>query len=108
MLVLQVTVRVKPEHAAEFVEAAVTNATRSVEDEPGCVRFDVVRDRDDANCLYFFEVYRDDAALATHRQTPHFKAYFEKTQSWLAAPAERRLGTDVFMTNHKSQITNRK
>lgn len=95
MLVLQVTVHVKPEHAPEFIEAAVANATRSAADEPGCVRFDVIRDRDDPNCLYFFEVYRDDAALATHRQTPHFKAYFEKTQSWLAAPPERRFGTPI-------------
>jgi quinol monooxygenase YgiN len=100
VLVLQVTVRVKPEHASEFVEAAVTNATRSAEDEPGCLRFDVIRDRDDPNCLYFYEVYQDDAALAVHRQTPHFKAYFEKTQSWLAAPAERRLGTVISIANH--------
>jgi autoinducer 2-degrading protein len=95
VLVLQVTVHVKPEHASEFIEAAVTNATRSAEDEPGCVRFDVIRDRDDPNCLYFFEVYRDDAALATHRQTPHFKAYAEKIQSWLGAPPERRFGTPI-------------
>lgn len=100
MLVLHVTVRVKPEHASEFVEAAVTNATRSAEDEPGCLRFDVIRDRDDPNCLYFYEVYRDDAALAVHRLTPHFKAYFEKTQSWLPAPAERRFGTIISIANH--------
>jgi quinol monooxygenase YgiN len=99
VLVLQVTVRVKPEHAAEFVDAAITNATRSAKDEPGCLRFDVIRDRDDPNCLYFFEVYQDDAALAVHRLTPHFKAYFEKTQSWLAAPAERRVGTIISTAN---------
>jgi len=44
--------------------------------------------------------YQDDAALAVHRQTPHFKAYFEKTQSWLAAPAERRFGTIISIANH--------
>jgi (4S)-4-hydroxy-5-phosphonooxypentane-2,3-dione isomerase len=95
VLVLLVTVHVKPEHASEFVEAAVTNATRSAADEPGCRRFDVIRDRDDPNCLYYYEVYDDDAALASHRQTPHFKAYAEKIQPWLAAPPERRLGTPV-------------
>ena len=72
----------------------VTNAARR-EDEPGCLRFDVIRDRDDPNCLNFYEVYQDDAALAVHRQTPHFKVYLEKTQSWLAAPAERRFGTII-------------
>jgi quinol monooxygenase YgiN len=95
VLVLLVTVHVKPEHASEFVEAAVTNATRSAADEPGCLRFDVIRDRDDPNCLYYYEVYDDDDALAAHRQTPHFKAYVEKIQPWLAAPPARRLGTPI-------------
>lgn len=100
MLVLHVTVHVKPEHASAFVDAALVNATRSAEDEPGCLRFDVIRDRDDPNTLYFYEVYQDDAALAAHRQTPHFKAYFEQTQFWLAAPPERRFGTDLRMTRN--------
>jgi quinol monooxygenase YgiN len=95
VVVLHVTVHVKPGHASEFVEAAVANATRSAAEEPGCVRFDVIRDRDDPNCLYYYEVYRDDAALATHRQTPHFKAYVEKIQPWLAAPPERHYGTPI-------------
>jgi hypothetical protein len=33
-------------------------------DEPGCLRFDVVADRDDPQRFYFYEVYRDEAALA--------------------------------------------
>lgn len=95
MLVLHVTVHVRPEHATAFVEAAVTNATRSAEDEPGCLRFDVIQDQDDPSCFRFYEVYRDEAALAAHRQTPHFKRYIDTVPPWLAAPAERRLGRNL-------------
>ena len=95
MVVLHVTVQIKPEHASEFMAAACTNAERSAHDEPGCLRFDVIRDRDDAHRVYFYEVYRDDAALAAHRETAHFKAYFAAVQSWLAAPPERRFGVNV-------------
>jgi len=95
MVVLHVTIQVKPEHVAQFREVARYDAEHSEKDEAGCLRFDVIQDRDDANRFYFYEVYRDEAALAAHRETPHFKYYAEKTQPWLAAPPERRFGANV-------------
>jgi quinol monooxygenase YgiN len=92
MLVLLVTVHVKPEHVAEFLDVTRHNAEHAVKEEPGCLRFDVIQDRDDPNCFRFYEVYRDEAALAVHRQMPHFKRYIETTPQWLAVPAERHLG----------------
>ena len=79
MLVLHVTLQVQPEHAAEFMEVARYDAVHSVQDEPGCLRFDVIQDNDDPNRFYFYEIYRDEAAFEAHRQTAHFKHYFEKT-----------------------------
>jgi len=96
MVVLHVTIQVKPQHVSEFMEMARYDAEHSQKDEPGCVRFDIIQDRDDSNRFYFYEVYRDEVALAAHRQTAHFKHYFEKTQPWLAAPPERRFGKNVF------------
>jgi (4S)-4-hydroxy-5-phosphonooxypentane-2,3-dione isomerase len=95
MLVLFVNVQVKPQHLTEFLEAARYNAEHAVADEEGCLRFDIIQDRDDPHRFTFYEVYRDDAALATHRQTSHFKRYIESSEPWLAAPAERRLGRTV-------------
>lgn len=95
MIVLHVTVQVKPEHAADFLEVVRHDAEHSEKDEPGCLRFDVIQDRDDGNRFYFYEVYRDEAALAAHRETPHFKYYAGKTKDWLAAPTERRFGKNL-------------
>lgn len=95
MVVLQVTVRIKPEHLTEYVAAARENAQHAVADEPGCLRFDVIQDRDDPNCFRLYEVYLNDDALAAHRLTRHFKQYIETTDPWMAAPVERRLGTNL-------------
>lgn len=95
MLVLLVTVRVKPENLKEFLAAARENAQHAVADEPGCLRFDIVQDRDNPHAFRFYEVYKDDTALAAHRQTPHFKTYIEASAPWMAVPAERWMGTVV-------------
>jgi autoinducer 2-degrading protein len=95
MMILHVTIQVKPEHVSEFLDVIRYDAEHSEKDEPGCLRFDVIQDRDDANRFYFYEVYRDEAALEAHRQTPHFKLYAEKVQPWLAATPERRFGRNL-------------
>ena len=95
MVILHVTIQVKPEHVAEFLAVVRHDAEHSEGDEPGCLRFDVIQDRDDANRFYFYEVYRDVAALVVHRETPHFKYYAAKTKDWLAAPPERRFGKNL-------------
>jgi len=99
MVILLVTLQVKPEHLSEFLEVARHDAEHSEKDEPGCLRFDVSQDRGDPNRFYFYEVYRDEAALDAHRRTPHFRLYLEKSQVWLAAPPERRLGKNVVPTD---------
>ena len=55
----------------------------------GCLRFDVLQTKTRfSHRFYYYEVYKDDAALEAHRQTPHFKLYAEKVQGWLAAPPD--------------------
>ena len=95
MVVLHVTVQVKPEHVSQFLEQVRYDAEHSEKDEPGCLRFDVIQDWDDPNRFYYYEVYRGEAALEAHRQTLHFKHYAETVQPWLATPPERRFGKNV-------------
>ena len=99
MVILLVTLQVKPEHVSEFLEVVRYDAEHSEKDEPGCLRFDVSQDRGDPNRFYFYEVYRDQTALDAHRRTPHFRLYLEKSQAWLAAPPERRLGKNLVPTD---------
>jgi (4S)-4-hydroxy-5-phosphonooxypentane-2,3-dione isomerase len=72
MLALWVKVRVKPEGRARFLQAIEADALGSERDEPGCIRFNVLKDQQDPNVYYFYEVYRDEAAVEAHRAAPHY------------------------------------
>lgn len=75
MLALWVKVRVKPNERERFLKAIEADALGSEKDEPGCLRFNVLRDAQDGNVYYFYEVYRDEAALEAHRKAPHYAVW---------------------------------
>jgi quinol monooxygenase YgiN len=43
--------------------------------EPGCLAFDLHRSADQPGDFFLHEIWRDEAALADHRQTPHFRRW---------------------------------
>ena len=51
MIALVVVIEIKPGDRREFMESMLDDAQHSVEDEPGCLRFDVLEDREDGNEL---------------------------------------------------------
>jgi (4S)-4-hydroxy-5-phosphonooxypentane-2,3-dione isomerase len=75
MLAMWVKVRVKPDARERFLKAIEVDALGSERDEPGCVRFNVLEDAEDQNVYYFYEVYRDEAALEAHRAAPHYAVW---------------------------------
>jgi len=46
--------------------------------EPGNLRWDIWQDQADSGRFVLDELYEDNAAVAAHRETPHFKNYFSK------------------------------
>ena len=85
MYIVHVHVHVGPEHVAAFREAAARNASHSVR-EPGCLRFDVLQSKDDATRFVLVEAYRDDAAVAAHRETAHYKEWRDAVAPMMAEP----------------------
>lgn len=71
-----VTVSVDPDVLDQIRPAMLANARNSVEEE-GCYQFDVVVSDDDPTAFLFYEIYKDAEALASHRETPHFLAYWK-------------------------------
>ena len=96
MLALIVTVKVKPAERERFLSVIEDDAICSVRDEPGCVRFEVLQDRDDQDTYYFLETYRDEAALEAHTQTPHYARWVEAREVVLAEPPRRIRTTPLF------------
>lgn len=95
MLALWVKVRVKPQARERFLQAIEVDAIGSERDEPGCLCFNVLQDRQDRNVYYFMEVYRDEAALEAHRAAPHY-AVWRAAADTLDGPPEATRCDTVF------------
>jgi (4S)-4-hydroxy-5-phosphonooxypentane-2,3-dione isomerase len=93
MLAIWVKARVKPEARERFLAAIEADALGSERDEPGCMRFNVLQDAQDQNVYYFYEVYRDEAALEAHRATPHFARWRAAVDTLDGAPEATRCRT---------------
>lgn len=72
-------VDVKLEGLADFQAIVTEEMAASMEKEPGVLAMYAMTDADQPNRFYFFEVYADQAAYLSHRETPHFKAYIDGT-----------------------------
>ncbi len=95
MIAKWIKVRVKPDMRQKFLDAIEVDAVGSERDEPGCVRFNVLQDDTDENVYYFYEVYRDQAAVEAHREAPHY-AVWKSAADTLDGPTERIECTSVF------------
>jgi quinol monooxygenase YgiN len=48
-----------------------------------CRQFDVCRDPQNPQLFFLYELYDDDAAIAAHMQSAHFKAMDAATSPWV-------------------------
>ena len=83
-LVLVVNIRIKPENGQKFMAEVIANA-KAARSEAGCLQFDVLVDKEDPTKIMLFEIYKDDAAFASHQQTAAFKYYIEHAVPLLAS-----------------------
>lgn len=61
-----------------FLTAARADAAASLENEPGCLQFDIAIDRAASPVrVIFYEVYTNRAAFDRHLETPHLAAFRE-------------------------------
>lgn len=79
MYVIIAPIQIKEGSKDQFMAAIIEDAKGSVNDEPGCLRFDVIQDAGDENRIWLYEVYRDEAAFQAHTQAPHFIKFRDAT-----------------------------
>lgn len=77
MIVLVVHYKSKPGRGDEVAAALRRMAPLVAANEPGCLHYHCCRATDDPDRFLLYEHYRDEAALAAHREAPHFKAIIE-------------------------------
>lgn len=90
MVVLAVTWMAKTGKETEVVEI-FSKLTAESRKEPGCAMFQVHRHRTEPRRFFIYEQYKDDAALESHRGTPHFLQYAKKELPKIADRVEGQL-----------------
>lgn len=87
MIVICVSVSVKPEHVEAFIRATVESHEHSIR-EPGNLRFDVLQSKEDPRRFILYEAYATEEAAAAHKSTPHYLTWKVKVAEWMARPRE--------------------
>jgi quinol monooxygenase YgiN len=85
MIIVHVHVHVKPDSVEDFTAATLENARNSIE-EPGVVRFDVVRQEDDPTRFVLIEIYRTADDPARHKATAHYAVWRDAVEPMMAEP----------------------
>lgn len=67
----------KPGHVQDFVEHARKHAKRCLDNEPGCLWFDVCVRDDGEPTVYLYETYADEDAVKVHSQQPYMKDFID-------------------------------
>lgn len=96
MHVIVAEIRINPDHREQFMKAMLGDARGSIQNEPDCFQFSVVKDGKDLNRIFLFEVYRDREAFERHQQMPHYIKWRDTVQGWYAAPTQVTEGTNVY------------
>mmetsp|Transcript_16384 Transcript_16384/g.20427 ORF Transcript_16384/g.20427 Transcript_16384/m.20427 type:complete len:150 (+) Transcript_16384:74-523(+) len=79
-IAIVVEAEIKEDRVDELLTLIETNA-KSSREEPGCLRFDVLRSQDQPNKFFFYEVYEDADAIAFHKTQPHYALWNDFKES---------------------------
>jgi quinol monooxygenase YgiN len=74
---------------AAFMPLMLANARASLELEPGCERFDVLRPQGETDRVVLYEIYHDRAAFDLHVRAPHYLAFAAATEPLIRAKSVR-------------------
>lgn len=85
MLIVHVSIHVKPEAVDAFIAATLENVKQSAL-EPGVARFDFIQQQDDPTRFQLLEVYRSADAPARHKETAHYQQWRDAVAAMMAEP----------------------
>ena len=94
MHILHVFLHVKADQIEAFKTLTLDNA-RNTRQEPGCVRFDVLQDKDDPTRFTFIEVYKDPSDIDHHKATDHYARWADNVGDLLEEPRTRNVLTNI-------------
>ena len=97
MVALTVTFLIKEGREDEFITAMIDDAKGSVENELGCLRFNVFVSQDNPRRLFLWELYENEEALESHRRSPHYLQWRKIVEAWFDGPIEVHKCTPLYI-----------
>jgi autoinducer 2-degrading protein len=70
-----------PEHVDDYITNMRVCAEKSNQ-EPGCIRYEVMQDTADPTLMLLFQVFRDAAAYQVHQDSEHHRVWIEMSGAW--------------------------
>ena len=101
MFIYIVHLNIKPEFIEQFKAESLVNAQNTV-NEQGNHRFDVLQQSEDPAKFVLYEVYTDESALESHRQTAHYARWKSAVEPWMAEPRKAFKYSELFYTKEKT------
>ena len=99
MYCIVVSNRVEEGKEKEYLAIMQENAKSSVNNEVGCIQFDILEDFSNPQLFHLYEIYQSPEALAEHKTTPHYLSSREKLANIVAEQSVMR--SNVVMMNSK-------
>ena len=60
------------------IELLTTMQNKVIENEEGCIVYDILLSEEEPNTIYLYECYENKTALDIHNKTPYFNSIVEK------------------------------
>ncbi|MDX0654659.1 antibiotic biosynthesis monooxygenase [Sinorhizobium medicae] len=92
---------IDPAQMAAYSAAVKEEMEESIRVEPGVLALYAVSIKGQPNHLRFFEMYADQAAYESHRESPHFRKYVETTKDMITS--RKLFETDNFQLSAKQR-----
>jgi len=73
--------KILPEYLSAYVENMRICAEKSNQ-EPGCIRYEVMQDVDDPTVMCLIQVFADEAAYQFHQDSKHHRVWMELSGGW--------------------------
>jgi len=74
--------KTRPEMAEAF-ETLFRAYVEPSRQEPGCIEYHMLRDKEDPTLFIFYEIWASQAHLDVHSNLPHMKAFFAERMDYL-------------------------
>jgi (4S)-4-hydroxy-5-phosphonooxypentane-2,3-dione isomerase len=98
MYVVVVNISIKPANVEQFMASSLDNA-RHTRQEPGNLRFDVLRSQEDPSRFMLYEVYYKPEDHARHHQTEHYLRWKSAVADWMSEPRQAVKYQTLFFDN---------